>query len=258
MVNIFCYVMFFLYGISIGSFLNVVIYRLPLGIPISKGRSFCPKCNHTLKAVDLVPVFSWLFLKAKCRYCGDPISKRYPTFELLTGIMFLLCYAVYGLSWYTVVGCALMCVLICVAMIDYDTMIVFDRWHFILLGIAVCTYLAYPQVSGNAFLKIDLLGRIIGAVAVGGGLMIVALVTGGVGYGDVKLLTVTGLILGWQLNLFTLLLGYVLAALCMIKPMLEKKVKSKTEVPMVPYFAISCAVAFLFGDRIIHWYLSLF
>ncbi len=257
-INIFIPLMFFLYGICIGSFLNVVIYRLPLEIPVYKGRSFCPKCNNSLHAVDLVPIFSFLFLKGKCRYCGDKISLRYPAFETLTGIMFLLCYLAYGLTWYTIVGCALMSILICIAMIDYDTMIVFDRWHFILLALAVCSYFAQKQIAGTVYPEITLLSRILGSVVVGGGLLILALVTGGVGLGDVKLMAVMGLILGLKLNIMAFFLAYIIAAICMLKPLITKKVKSKTEVPMVPFFAISCATAFLYGDRIISWYFNLF
>ncbi len=252
--DIFILIMFFAYGICIGSFLNVVIYRLPLNLPVHKGRSFCPKCKTTLKAVDLVPVFSFIFLKGKCRYCKDPISWRYPFFELLTGVMFVLCYLVYGLSFYTLLGCALMCVLICMAMIDFDTFMVYDFWHFIIIAIAVLMHLTYPATEPT----LTILDRIIGAVSVGGILLVLLLITHGVGGGDVCLMAAMGLILGWKNNIFAFFLAYILATIVMLYPIITKKAKSKTPVPMIPFFAISCAIAFLFGNRIIDFYFSLF
>lgn len=250
-VNTFCVVMAFLYGVCIGSFLNVVIYRMPLGISIYKReRSFCPHCEHQLSRKDLVPLFSFLFLKGRCRYCGEKISPRYPIFEALTGISFVLCYLRYGLSWYTLIGCILMCILICVAMIDYDTMIVYDRWHFIIIALAVASYFANPQLS--------IANRLIGSVTVGAALFLLAFFTGGVGYGDVKLLAALGLILGWKLNWFAFLGGYVLATVCLLKSIISKKVGGKTEIPMVPYFSIMSAVAFLYGNDIINWYVNTF
>lgn len=115
----FCFVAFLL-GISIGSFLNVLIYRLPLGLNPAKGRSFCPNCNTNLRARDLVPLFSYLFLKGRCRYCSQPISIRYFTVELLTGVVFTLTVYLFGPGLLSLSHIAVFSALIVIAYIDYD------------------------------------------------------------------------------------------------------------------------------------------
>jgi leader peptidase (prepilin peptidase)/N-methyltransferase len=203
-----------------------------------------------LNYLDLFPLFSFLALKGKCRYCGEKISPRYPIFEALTGVLYVLCFLQYGISLYTLIGFVLMSVLVCVAMIDYDTKIVYDRWHLILLFIAIASFLVNRQISFP--------DRMIGALLIGFISFLLAYFTKGVGYGDVKLMTVMGLILGWKLNLFAFFGGYVLATIFLIIPMLQKKIKPGTEIPMVPYFAIMSAVAFLYGDSLIGWYINTF
>ena len=111
----------FLFGITIGSFLNVVIYRVPNNININFPPSHCPKCKHKLCALDLVPLFSYLFLGRKCRYCSDPISPRYFTIELITGLLFVATFLKFGWSIETVIYALFISALICVFMIDYDT-----------------------------------------------------------------------------------------------------------------------------------------
>ena len=111
----------FLFGITVGSFLNVVIYRVPNKININFPPSHCPKCKHRLCAADLVPLFSYLFLGRKCRYCGDPISARYFTIELITGLLYVALFYVFGYSWICVIYALFLSCLICVFMIDFDT-----------------------------------------------------------------------------------------------------------------------------------------
>lgn len=244
-------ILYFAYGICIGSFLNVVIYRLPLSISMARGRSFCPKCNHQLSAADLFPVLSFLFLKGKCRYCGCKISLRYPAIELFTGMLYALSFLRFGVGVYSILVCLIISVFICAAMIDYDCKIVPDRFHAILFVLAVFTYAAYPEIS--------VLSRILGAVVIGGIMLAVSLLTGGgIGGGDIKLMGVTGLILGLWLNVFAFFAAYVLAALALVWPVLKKEAGAKTEVPMVPFFAISSCIALLYGEGIIAWYFSLF
>ena len=111
----------FLFGITIGSFLNVVIYRVPNGININFPPSHCPKCKHRLGPLDLFPLFSYLFLGRKCRYCGDPISPRYFTIELITGLLFVGIFLKFGYSLPCIIFALFAACLICVFMIDFDT-----------------------------------------------------------------------------------------------------------------------------------------
>ena len=111
-------ILVFLYGLIFGSFYNVVIYRVPADKSIAKGRSMCGSCNHTLAAKDLVPVLSWVFLKARCRYCGSKISMRYPIIELVTGLLFYLAYASSGSIWEFLFYASLWSMLLITAMID--------------------------------------------------------------------------------------------------------------------------------------------
>ncbi|HPE15855.1 MAG TPA: prepilin peptidase, partial [Oscillospiraceae bacterium] len=184
---------FFLYGLCIGSFLNVVIYRVPLELSVVKGRSRCPACGHTLGPFDLVPLFSFLFLGGKCRYCKAPISPRYPLVEAVTGALFALCALAWGLSWYAVVLCLYGSVLIAAAFIDREHGIIPDRLHVVILLLAAASWFAGPTVT--------LMDRLIGALGLGAAMLLVSLFTGGgIGGGDIKLLAASGLLLGWKLT----------------------------------------------------------
>ena len=112
------YAFVFLYGIVIGSFLNVVIYRVPLGISVAKGRSYCPNCDTKLKNYDLVPIFSYLFLRGKCRKCGSKISLRYPLIELVTGLLALFIFYIEGFSLQAGLIFGVTAIMLAIAMID--------------------------------------------------------------------------------------------------------------------------------------------
>lgn len=244
--------LFFLYGIVIGSFLNVVIYRVPLNLPIAHGaRSMCPKCGHMLHAPDLVPVFSYLFLKGKCRYCHAPISKRYPLVELLTGVLFMCSAVVYDISFYAVLLCIYFSVLIIAWFIDLDHTFIPDRVHVIILVLAVWSYFCGPFVS--------LKDRLIGGAALGIFMFLISYFTGGgIGLGDVKLLASSGLLLGWKLAVPAFFLAYVIAVICLLPSIISGKAKAGFQVPMAPYFAVSLSFMALFGNYVIRWYLGLF
>ena len=108
----FILLFFFWFGLVIGSYLNVAIYRLPLHLSTVKGRSFCPQCHHTLSVLDLIPVFSWLGLRGKCRYCHASISLRYPLIEILTGVLYALCGCYYGATLTAMLHCLFLSILI--------------------------------------------------------------------------------------------------------------------------------------------------
>ncbi|MGD9567359.1 MAG: A24 family peptidase [Sedimentibacter sp.] len=243
-------IFYFLYGLAIGSFLNVVIYRLPIHMPIAKGRSMCPKCSTTLTSLDLVPVFSFLFLKGKCRYCKASISYIYPIVELLTAVLFTMSYLIYGPTLYSVVMCLFICVLIVAAGIDLKHKYIPDRLSVIIICLAIISFLLNPLVSVKS--------RLLGAFVISGIMYIISYFTGGgIGGGDIKLFFATGLLLGLKLNILSFLLGYLIAGLTIIVPYIKKQLPKNHEVPMAPYFAVSLTFAALFGEQFLWWYLGL-
>lgn len=238
-----------LIGLTIGSFLNVLIYRLPEKVTVSKGFSRCPDCRHRLFWLDLIPVFSFMFLKGKCRYCKNPISPRYPLVELLNAACYYLIYRLFGMHLQSLL-CAVVCsCLIVTAMIDFDHKIILDRFNII---IGLCAL-----VLGFVTSDITWVERIIGFFAVSVPFLIIVLVTGGMGEGDVKLIAVCGLLLGWKSILLTVLFASVTAALYGIMLMIKSNAKRKSQIPFGPFIAFSVIICLLFGDRIINWYISL-
>lgn len=250
-VQIFLAILFCVYGLCIGSFLNVCIWRIPQQLTVVNDRSFCPSCHHKLSAMDLVPLFSWLCLRGRCRYCQTPISKRYPLIESITGILFLLCFLTFGLSAKTVILCLFACALVVGAGIDFDHTYIPDRISIFIVFLAGALHCAgqAPSITSS----------IIGSLGVAGFMFFLSLLSGGgIGGGDIKLFAAAGLLLGLPGNIFAFFLGYILAALHILPGLLSKKTKKGTEIPMVPYFAVSMMIAALWGDSIINWYLLLF
>jgi leader peptidase (prepilin peptidase)/N-methyltransferase len=190
----------FIFGTIIGSFLNVLIYRIPLKLDFVKGRSFCPSCHHELGALDLFPVFSYLFLRGKCRYCKTKISLRYPLIELLTGILFTLVYLRFGSTLETVTGIILACDLIVLAMIDHDTLEFADGFSALIIGLGVL-FLVFN------YDKVVLIDAMIGMVAVSVPMYLIAVFTGGFGGADIKLMAAAGLLLGYKYILVAFFIG---------------------------------------------------
>ncbi|MDD4780708.1 MAG: prepilin peptidase [Tissierellia bacterium] len=250
-MNTIISVLYFVYGLAIGSFLNVIIYRLPLNLPIAKGRSMCPQCETTLKPLDLVPVFSFIFLKGRCRYCKATVSFRYPLVELLTAFLFVMCYIYFGLTIKSIIMCIFICILISATFIDIDHKYIPDRFSVIIGILGILSYFIEPSIS--------IVNRLSGAIFVSGFMLAISLLTkGGIGGGDIKLFFASGLLLGFKLNILSFLLGYVIAGLFIIFPYVMKKLPKNFEVPMVPFFAIAFILSSLWGNTIINWYISLF
>ncbi|MDR1560171.1 MAG: prepilin peptidase [Clostridiales bacterium] len=242
----------FLFGIVFGSFYNVVIYRLPLGIPISKGRSMCTSCGHTLGAIDLVPIFSWLFLRGRCRYCGEKISPRYLIIELITGCLFVLAYLTQGYSLGLILFAAFWSMLLIVTMMDFDGMVISES--VLLVFTAICTVclllLKRPVVN-------HLLG---GAVGFGVYWVIYLLAKAfykreGFGFGDVELMASIGLVLGLRGSIEALWLSFYIAVLGIIlMKILGKAVGRGIEMPFGPYMCAAAFAVSLFEQPIYDFY----
>lgn len=242
------YIIIFIFGITIGSFLNVCIYRIPLGESIVTAPSHCMTCERKLKWYDMVPVFSWLVLGGKCRNCKSKISVQYPIIEGVNGILYVMICAVNGLEWNSVIYCFMASALLVLSIIDWRT-------YEIPFGINVFLF-----VLGIAMTILDrgnLVEHLIGMICVSGLLGILYLLTGGraIGGGDIKLMFACGLILGWKLILLAFFLGCIIGSVVHIIRMSVKK--AGRMLAMGPYLSAGILLAALWGNAWINWYLSL-
>lgn len=242
----------FLLGVTIGSFLNVVVYRLPKKISIAKGRSYCPACGTRIRNYDLIPILSYLILGGRCRTCKTRISLRYPLVELSAGLMALLVFQINGLNFESLLLFALGSVLLAASLIDYDTMTIPDSLIVSLLPLAAAFFLADPETT--------LLSRLIGTAAISLPMYLsLYLKEDSFGGADIKLFAVLGFILGWQKILLTMFIAAVLGSVFGIIFLIIKKEKiGGKQIPFGPYICIAAFLSLLAGDRIISWYLGFF
>lgn len=236
-------------GLITGSFLNVLIYRLPRGESVVWPGSHCPDCGQNLKAGDLIPVLSYIWQRGKCRYCGAKISLRYPLVELLTAAAFLLTYLQWGISWHSLAGILLTFLLIPAAVIDMDHGIIPDRIS--ITGIIIGLLLS-PFTAGFT-------SSLLGVLIFGGTLFLAALISqGGMGGGDIKLAAAIGAFTGWPGALLAFILSSLLGATWVLILLLSKKADRKTAIKFGPFLALGGWVAFVWGTQIINFYLNQF
>lgn len=236
-------------GAVIGSFLNVVVYRLPKGISLVRPRSQCPGCGSFVKPYDNLPVIGWLMLRGRCRSCSQPISARYPVVEAVTAALAVAVVLVKHSSHDIVLGLALVVILVPVALIDYDHRIIPNK---IMLPAAVGA-LIIGALTGPAGLPEQLI-----AGAAAGGFLLVFLLAypRGMGMGDVKLAGVLGLYLGRSVAVAMLagvLAGSVVGAVVMARLGVQRG--RRTAVPFGPFLALGGLIALIVGPQIVHWYL---
>lgn len=243
-------VLIFTLGVMIGSFLNVCIYRIPQNQSIVSPPSHCLQCGKRLRPWDLVPVLSWLLLSGKCRYCASPISGRYALVELLTGLLFLLCFSIVGLSLELIKALIFASFLIVITFIDLDHQLILDKVLIWMAGAGVIInlWIGFPMPGALNMLL---------AAAVGGGvlLLIAVLTRGGMGGGDIKLMAVLGLWLGWAYILMVLLLSFIIGGIAGIVLIFFKVRGRKDFIPFGPFIAIAAFITLLFGLDIMFWYM---
>ena len=241
--------MIFMLGMLIGSFLGVVIDRLPAGRNIAVGRSECDNCHTQLRPLDLIPIVSFALSQGQCRHCRTRLSLRYPLIEVLTGFAFLMVYNNNGSVFEVMIGFSLASVLIVVAMIDFDTMYIYDRFHIILLLLGIVLIANDPSS-----IKMRLLGTVIVSIPY----LILAIITQGIGGGDVKLIAAAGLVLGAPNTVVAFIISTLLGGIVAVYIVLFNKKKAKDAIPFGPYLCIGIFTAFLFGNQIINYYINLF
>ena len=250
-VDILVLVFTIILGLCVGSFLNVCIYRIPNHNFLSKNRSYCPKCKHELKWYDNIPVFSFVFLGGKCRYCKEKISPIYPFVELLNLGTWLAIFFTYRSSYILIIYYIVLSTLIVMSFLDIKTREIPDTIHIIILILALISFAPIDDIMWQS--------KLIGAVCVSVPLLIIALITGGIGGADIKLFFVLGLLLGVGRIVITFFIGTVLAGLVGIVILIVMKKKGrKYELPFGPFIAIGAFVSMLAGTPIINYYTQLF
>jgi leader peptidase (prepilin peptidase)/N-methyltransferase len=222
-------------GAAIGSFLNVVIYRLPRGESLLFPGSRCGTCGHSLDALDNIPVLSWLALRGRCRYCSAPIAARYPLVEILTAAIFVLAVLEFGISLQTIAACVLGGLLIVIAFVDLDHLLVLDATTVagavIGLGIALATHRIVDALEGAA-----------AAAAIFG--LIYALTRGaGMGLGDVKLAAMIGLFVGFPSAIWASAAAFIIGAALAIPVLVARRRGRRDALPFGPFLVIAAIVA---------------
>ncbi len=255
----------FCLGSAIGSFLNVVIYRLPAGLSLVHPPSRCPVCFTPLRKRENVPILGWLKLRGKCAHCGTPISVRYPTVELTTGMLYLACFIVFGVSLQTVGYWLFLSLLLSLALIDFDTMTLSDP----LMKLGVVAGLVFQfaigfssgGISGGIIdLVTGIIGMMVGillldGVAIAGSLL---LRRQAMGAGDAMLAAMMGAWLGWRGFLMALFLSALSGAVVGILGRVSSKLGRYQEMPFGPFLAIGSLLTLFFGGPMLSAYLGLF
>ncbi len=255
------YGMVFLYGIVIGSFLNVCILRIPDEDSVVTGRSHCMNCNSQLKWYELVPVFSYIFLLGKCRSCKSRISIQYPIIEALNGIFYVLVFYFFGWKGtYTilmnVIYCLVISALIVLSVIDFRTNIIPVGINiFIMIMGMAAALLEYFWFGRSTDI---MLNHAIGFFAVSVFLLLIFYSTKGrgIGGGDIKLMAGAGLLLGWGLILLAFFIACVLAGV--IHPIRMRLNHLSRVLAFGPYLSIGIVISIFFGKQLIDWYLQFF
>jgi leader peptidase (prepilin peptidase)/N-methyltransferase len=266
-----------LFGLVIGSFLNVCIYRIPLGKSVAFPGSHCPHCGKPIRFYDNVPVLSFLLLRGKCRSCGARISYQYPFVELLTGLAFLACALKWNFSPPTFVNSLLLSIVIILIFVDYHHRILpniltlpgaaagillspFQAQYFYgdLLSAKAASML-WPRNPG---LILPWTGAVLGALVGGGSLLLVALFyekirkKQGLGMGDVKMMAMVGAFLGWGFALLTIFAGSLLGSLVGIFLMLFRSMSLQTKLAFGVFLGIGAAFCLFYGLPALQWWLN--
>ncbi len=248
-------IIFFLFGLCIGSFINVCIYRLPESKSIVYPGSSCPKCGYEIKFYDNIPILSYLWLRGRCRQCSVPISPRYPIVELICGLFAVCAFLRFGLTIETAVYYAFIVSLIVITYIDID--------HQIIPFIIAVPGIPIGFLASFVLPDITYTDSILGILTGGGSLYLVLtswkLIKGyeGMGFGDVELLAMIGAFIGWKGVLFTIFVGSALGTLVGITIMLVTRKDLKLKIPFGPFLSIGAITYLFMGPELIYWYFNL-
>lgn len=242
-------VFFSIFGLVFGSFYNVVGLRVPKNESIAYPPSHCTKCDRRLTALDLVPVFSFLFLKGKCRTCGEKIHWVYPLMEFITAGLFALSFWKFGFTLELIVAILFVSLLVIITVSDIAYMLIPDK---VLLPIGIVL------LALRLFIPLDPWWDAIAGALVGFGLLLlIAIVSkGGMGGGDIKLFFVIGLVLGVSGTLLTLFLASLIGAIAGLFMLRKSEQGRKTPVPFGPSIALGAVITYFWGAELLAWYMG--
>ncbi|WP_225743924.1 A24 family peptidase [Marinilactibacillus sp. Marseille-P9653] len=246
----FIAIIFFVYGLVLGSFYNVVGLRVPIGTFWKQKQSYCYTCKRSLSWTELIPVISYLNQKGKCKGCGEPFSALYPIMEFSTGILFALSYLVFGFTLETIFSLIVVSMVIIITVSDIAYQKIPNK---ILLFFAPLISILLIVISNITFLS-ALIGAGLAFALI---FLIIILSKGGMGMGDLKYFTLFGFIFGWKLFLLLFLLSTIYGAAVNSVLLITKKVSRKTKVPFGPYIGAAALTVLFFGNTLLDWYLSL-
>ncbi|HXG85662.1 MAG TPA: prepilin peptidase [Pyrinomonadaceae bacterium] len=282
MPEIVGYVFVFVLGAMVGSFLNVVIHRVPFEESIVFPNSACPKCKNSIKPYDNIPVLSWLILGGKCRSCREKISPRYPAVELLTALVFLLVYWQIGFTAFLPVCLIFVASIVALVFIDAEHMILPNVITYPLLIFALFIRLVFPLFFGAAFFSdldvfplnrledypvwlVSLIGAVLGGLVGGGSLWLVGEIwkrlrgVDAMGLGDVKMMFGVGALLGWRLTILSIFLAAFSGSVIGVFVIARQKNKDlQTQIPFGIFLGIGSILSLLFGEHLIKWYIDNF
>ncbi len=268
----------FLFGLSVGSFLNVVIYRLETKESILLSRSHCPRCGTLLKWFDLIPLLSFIFQKGRCRYCNQKISYQYPSVELAIGLLFLLIFSldlsIGQIFYYLIISCFLIIIFV----YDLRHYLIPDKIVYSAIGIALLYQLAfafdfaslrsggiYGQLVGPSFSELVegyklFFSYLLSAILAAGFFLSLVLISRGkwMGLGDVKLASLMGLVLGWPNILSALFLAFLSGAVVGLTLVVLGKKGLKSQIPFGPFLAGATILTVLFSQCLTNWWSVLF
>ena len=244
-----------LFGLALGSFLNVCIHRIPLKISIINPPSRCPQCGENIRFYDNIPLLSYILLSGKCRNCGQPVSIRYPLVELITGLLSVSLFIRYGISGGYFLFLAFSASLVVISFIDLQHQIIPDVISLpgILFGLAMSFIPGYITWNDS----------LIGIIGGGGALYLVAVVfekiTGkeGMGGGDIKLLAMIGAWMGWQAIPFIVLFSSFIGSIIGGGSLLISRQGLRTKIPFGPFLALGALIYLFFGREFVSWYFQL-
>lgn len=276
------YIFIFALGAIVGSFLNVVIHRVPNEQSVVFPNSACPKCGNNIKFYDNIPVISWLMLGGRCRNCKNPISARYPGVELLTAVLFAVTAWQIGFNPFLPVCLIFVATMVSLIFIDAEHMILPNVITYPLLVFAFTIRLIFPLVFGSQYFSdlnhspltlfegypdwlLSLIGASLGALMGGGSLWLIGEIwkrlrgVEAMGLGDVKLMLGVGALLGWRLTFLAIFIGAFTGAIGGMLVIAKQKDKDlQAQIPFGIFLGLGSVVALLFGDALIKWYMNTF
>jgi len=260
-MNIILTVVFALFGTAIGSFLNVCIDRLPAGKSLVYPPSHCDVCQHRLMPKDLVPLFSYLVLRGRCRYCRVPIPRRVLWIEFASGLLFAFTYWQYGLSVDFAVTVFYCCVFIVIGVIDLEHQLILNRIVYPVTAAAliISIFLLPSGITGSSLPWPEIVNGIMGGT-IGFVLFLIPILIYpvGIGWGDVKAAALIGVVTGFPLVFVTIVIGVVLGGLVAGLLLLLKVKNRKEAIPFGPFLSLATIITLFWGSGILNWYLGLF